>query len=97
MPIIPIDKEAIWACGCGGKTFHMMMDGGLECRSCGKIEAQAKWKFLQTSDSIKIPYGAWTLDGFWLPNEKLDMSTKQQYIANTHAGFPCNPHPSVKL
>ena len=39
--------------------------------------------------NIKVPWGAWDLDGNWFHNEKLKMSAVEQLRRNIDSGYLC--------
>lgn len=44
---IPDDNDLrIYVCSCGF-TFELWADGRVECRSCGMIMSQVRWRFEQ--------------------------------------------------
>jgi hypothetical protein len=50
-PILPV--ETIEACPCGGKTFYLLNDGRVECRSCGFIKLLIRWSLQNTENNPK--------------------------------------------
>lgn len=44
---VPIEPPwIVFACSCGGKTYELNADGGIECRSCGRIQKNMRWQFI---------------------------------------------------
>ena len=49
--LVPIDTmDCIMECDCGGKTYILLPDGRVECRSCGSIEKNLQWSIKQDAN-----------------------------------------------
>lgn len=46
-PVPLRDSQFCRVCQCGCSTWHLLMDGRIECRSCGLIHSLIRWAHIQ--------------------------------------------------